>query len=92
MNKFIGLLVSALLVLPSFAFAAPTIEELQQQIAEIVEELDDLSDRLEGPERHNSMDRITLYGDLRATMDSIHYQDITYNPGIKVDFNHFFTE
>lgn len=90
MNKFLVLLLTTLFLMPSVLFAAPTIEELQRQIAEIVEELDDLSDRLEGPEKHSAMDRISFYGDLRNTADSIHYQDVTFNPGIKVDFSDFF--
>jgi len=93
MNRFIVLLLAVLLTLPATtSFAAPTIEELQQQIADIVEELDDLSDRLETPERHSALDRISFSGDLRNTADSIHYQDLTFNPGIKVDFTDFFNK
>ncbi|SDZ83990.1 Protein of unknown function [Desulfuromusa kysingii] len=89
MNRFIVLLLASLLALPTISFAAPTIEELQKQIADIVEELDDLNDRLEKPERHSALDRISFSGDLRTTADSLHYQDITFNPGIKVDFDAF---
>ncbi len=92
MNKFILLLLTTLLILPSTLFAAPTIEELQKQIMEITEELEDLSSRVEKPERHAALDRINFYGDMRAKADSLHYQDVTYNPGILVDFNDFFTE
>ncbi|MCW8860418.1 MAG: DUF3373 domain-containing protein, partial [Deltaproteobacteria bacterium] len=93
MNRFIFLMMAVLLTLPATLLAAqPTIEDLQKQIAEIMEELDDLSDRLEKPERHSALDKISFYGDLRNTVDSLHYQDVTFNPGIKVDFNHFFTE
>ncbi|MEE4252920.1 MAG: hypothetical protein V2I50_02645, partial [Desulfuromusa sp.] len=82
MNKFIVLLLATLLTLPAVtSFAAPpTIEELQKQIADIVEELDDLNDRLAAPERHSALDKITFTGDLRNTADSIHYQDVTFNP------------
>jgi len=90
MNRFIVLLLAVLLTLPAATtFAAPTIEELQKQIADIVEELDDLSDRLETPERHSAMDKISFSGDIRVTADSLHYQDVTFNPGIKVDFDDF---
>lgn len=89
MNRFIVLLLAVLLTMPATLFAAPTIEELQTQIADILEELDDLSDRLEGPEKHYATDRISFYGDLRSTVDSLHYQDVTFNPGIKVDFDDF---
>nr|WP_321394682.1 DUF3373 family protein [uncultured Desulfuromusa sp.] len=90
MNRFIVLLLAILLTLPAVSFAAPTIEELQKQIADIVEELDDLNDRLDKPERHSALDRISFSGDLRTTADSIHYQDVTFNPGIKVDYSDFF--
>ncbi|MDX2494068.1 MAG: DUF3373 family protein, partial [Desulfuromusa sp.] len=93
MNRFIVSLLAVLLTLPAAtSFAAPTIEELQKQIAEIAEELEDMSDRLDKPERHSALDRISFSGDLRSTADSIHYQDVTFNPGIKVDFSDFFTE
>ena len=91
MSRFIVLFLSALLLLPTFVFAAaPTMEELQAQIADIMEELDDLSDRLEVPERHSALDRISFTGDFRNTVDSLHYDDVTFNPGIKVDFSDFF--
>ncbi len=90
MSRFIVLLLAVLLTLPAAtSFAAPTIEELQKQIADIAEELEDLSDRLETPERHSALDRISFSGDLRNTADSLHYQDVTFNPGIKVDFDDF---
>jgi len=90
MNRFIVLLLAILLTLPAVSFAAPpTIEELQKQIADIVEELDDLNSRMDAPETHTALDRITFTGDLRNTVDSLHYQDVTWNPGIKVDFDDF---
>ncbi|MDA3808389.1 MAG: DUF3373 family protein [Thiomicrorhabdus sp.] len=93
MNRFIVSLLAVLLTLPAVtAFAAPTIEELQIQIAEIAEELEYMSDRLNKPERHSALDRISFSGDLRNTADSIHYQDVTFNPGIKVDFTDFFNK
>ncbi len=86
MSKILVLFLSTLLLLPSFVFAAPepTMEELQAQIADIMDELDELSDRLEGPERHTAMDRISFTGDFRNTVDALHYKDVAYNPGIKV--------
>ncbi|RLB75418.1 MAG: DUF3373 domain-containing protein, partial [Deltaproteobacteria bacterium] len=86
MSRFLVLFLAALLLLPNFVFAAaaPSMEELQLQIADIMEELDDLSDRLEGPERHTATDRISFTGDFRNTVDSLHYKDVAYNPGIKV--------
>ena len=91
MSRFLVLFLSALLLLPNFVFAAaaPSMEELQSQIAEIMEELDDLSDRLDVPERHAAMDRISFTGDFRNTVDSLHYKNVTFNPGIKVDYGDF---
>jgi len=93
MSRFIVLLLAVLLTVPAIpAFAAPTVEELEAQIADIMDELDDLNDRLAKPERHSAMDRISFTGDLRNTVDSLHYKDVTFNPGVNVDFSHFFTE
>ncbi len=89
MKKLIFAVLSLLLVMPATVMAQPTIEELQKQIADIMEEIDDLSDRMNKPEMHSVLDRINFYGDLRATADSLHYQDVTYNPGILVDFDDF---
>ena len=93
MKKFLILMMAALLLVSASSFAAqPTIEDLQKQIAEIMEELDDLNDRVDKPERHAALDRISFYGDLRSTVDTLHYQDVTWNPGIKVDFTDFFNQ
>jgi len=89
MKKYLVLLLATALFLPRVAMAEPTIEELQKQIAEIAAELDELSDRIDKPERHAALDRISFYGDVRVTADSLHYQDVTYNPGILVDFDDF---
>ncbi len=84
-------MLATLLLIPATSFAAdPTIEDLQKQIAEIMEELEDLNDRVSVPERHAALDRISFYGDLRTQANSVHYDDITYSPGIKVDFTDFF--
>lgn len=86
-------MMAALLLVSASSFAAqPTIEDLQKQIAEIMEELDYLNDRVDKPERHAALDRISFYGDLRTKADALHYNNVTFNPGIQVDFNHFFTE
>ncbi len=84
MNRFLVLLLAVLLTIPATVFADPTVEELQAQIADILEELDDLSDRLEGPEKHTAMDRISFTGDLRNTVDSLHYKNVVFSPGMKV--------
>ena len=94
MKKFLLLVMAALVAFPMTAFAATSEEammaELQKQIAELSEELEELSDRLDGPERHTALDRIEFSGDLRSKAHSLHYQDVTYNPGINVDFQDFF--
>ncbi len=93
MKKSILVLLTILLVVPNMLLAAtPTIEDLQKQIADIAQELDELSSRVDKPERHAALDRINFYGDLRVTADGLHYKDVTFNPGILVDFNDFFTE
>lgn len=93
MKKLLILMMALLLTAPAAVFAAqPTIEDLQKQIAEIMEELEDLSSRMDKPERHAALDRISFYGDLRTKADSLHYGDVTWNPGILVDFDDFSTK
>ncbi len=88
MSRFFVLLLAMLFAVPTMPVLAaekqPTIEELQAQIADIMDELDDLNDRLAKPERHSAMDRISFSGDFRNTIDSLHYQDVVFNPGMKV--------
>ena len=90
MKKFIYLLLTGLLLIPGSLLAAPpTLEELQKQIAEVMEEIEELNDRVSKPERHAATDRISWYGDLRTKVDSLHYNDVTWNPGINVDYSDF---
>ncbi len=81
MQKFLYLVMAALLALPSTAFAASQedamISELQKQIQELSEELEDLNDRVDGAERHAALDRIEFSGDLRTKADSLHYKNVT---------------
>lgn len=58
--------------------------------AEIEEDVEDLMARVDKVERKTALDRINWYGDLRNKFDSLHYQDVTWNPGIQVDFQDFF--
>jgi hypothetical protein len=96
MQKFLYLIMVALLALPATAFAAgqedAMISELQKQIQELSEELEDLNDRVDDAERHATLDRIEFSGDLRAKAHSLHYQDVTFNPGINVDMTKFFMD
>ena len=84
MYKFLTMLMVLLLLAPATVMAA-TIDDLQEQ-------LDELSERLESAERHAATDRISWYGDLRTKAHSLKYEDVTFNPGIKVDFTDFFTK
>jgi len=93
MKKFLYLVMAALMALPTTTYAASQedamISELQKQIEALSSELEDLSDRLDKTERHTALDRIEFTGDLRGRADSLHYQDVIYNPGVLVNFDQF---
>lgn len=113
MRKMLIALLVATLTVPATVLAAPTVEELQQQIqalqeqlnaiasqvkkseaapapaAKIEEDVEDLMARVDKVERKTALDRINWYGDLRNKFDSLHYQDVTWNPGIQVDYDDF---
>src|SRR5210317_1638525 len=93
MKNCVYLILAALLALPTTSLAATQEEammaELQKQIADLSEELEELSDRLDDTERHSTLDRIEFSGDLRSRAHSLHYNDVTFNPGINVDFTDF---
>ena len=57
--------------------------------ADVEEDVEDLMARVEKVERKTALDRINWYGDLRNKVDTLHYQDVTWNPGIQVDFDDF---
>ncbi len=96
MKKLVVLVLAVLLALPMTTFAASQedamISELQKQIQALSGELEELSDRLDDTERHSTLDRIEFSGDLRARAHSLHYQDVTFNPGIEVDYTDFFNK
>ena len=96
MTRMISFFLAALLALPVTGFAASSeeamMQELQKQIADLSEELEDLTDRLDDAERHSSLDRIEFTGDMRHKIDSLQYEDVTWNPGIDVNFTPFFDE
>lgn len=91
MRKLVALLLAALLTVPATAVLAadPAIEELRKQVEELLEEIDFLSERVDKTERHTAMDRIEWYGDMRVKADTLHYKDVTFNPGINLDFADF---
>jgi hypothetical protein len=43
-----------------------------------------MSDRIDRTEKHTATDRISWYGDLRVKADTLHYKDLTYNPGARL--------
>ncbi|HKJ04560.1 MAG TPA: DUF3373 family protein [Geopsychrobacteraceae bacterium] len=89
MRNFLTLLLAGLLLVPAGAMAAPTLEELQKQIQEMSVEIEDMMDIVEKNETHTAKDRIEWYGDMRTKVDTVHYQDIAWNPGVAVDLNQF---
>ena len=89
MRLFLTLILAGLIALPTAAMAAPTLEDLQLQIKALSEELEDMSELVEQAETHVAKDRINWYGDLRVKADAVHYDDVTFNPGVKVDFDAF---
>lgn len=96
MRRSLAMGLMALLALPAAGLAASpeeaAIQELQKQIQKLSEELGDLSDRLDGAEKHSTLDRIEFSGDLRYKVHSLHYDDVTFNPGINVDYTDFFNK
>ncbi len=93
MKKLLILGLMALLALPATGLAAGedvAIQELQKQIQKLTEELDDLSDRIDVTEKHSTLDRIEFSGDMRYRVHSLHYDDVTFNPGINVNMTDFF--
>ncbi|WP_299574668.1 DUF3373 domain-containing protein [uncultured Shewanella sp.] len=103
MRTLISLLVANALMLSASAYAndadiqrdslnktdAQKIAELKQQLVDINDELDDINNRVDKNERHTALDRIEITGDFRTKVHSLHYQDVTWNPAINVDFNDF---
>ncbi|PLX97153.1 MAG: DUF3373 domain-containing protein [Desulfuromonas sp.] len=88
MRKLLAALVALAMFLPSGVLAA-TIDELQAKIDALNAELSDLSDRVDKNERHTALDRINWYGDMRVKANTLHYNELTWNPGVMVDFDDF---
>jgi hypothetical protein len=92
MRKLFALLLTVLLIAPATAMAvddAKTIDDLRKQIEELSSELEDLSGRVDKTEKKSALDRINWYGDLRVKGDTLHYKDVTFAPGMLVDFDDF---
>lgn len=98
MRTLISILVANALAISSMAVAADTVQvnddaqkiaELQRQLADITDELDDINSRVDKTERHSALDRISITGDFRTKVHSLHYQNVTWNPAMNVDFSDF---
>jgi hypothetical protein len=93
MRTLIALALTVALMAPATAMAvddSATLQALQKKINELSQELDEMSARVDRNERKTVLDRINWYGDLRTKADTLHYKDVTFNPGINVDFTDFF--
>ena len=92
MKKFVAICATALLLTPAVLCAETSTAELQLKLDELTKELAEISSRVDSTEKHTATDRIQFSGDLRVKADTLHYQDSTWNPAVKVDFNDFFTK
>ncbi|MCG9721842.1 DUF3373 domain-containing protein [Shewanella sp. Isolate7] len=93
MRTLLSILIANALAISGSAYAADSdaqkLAELKQQLADLTEEIEDINSRVDKNERHSALDRIQLTGDFRTKAHSLHYQNVTWNPAIKVDFNDF---
>ncbi|MEZ9200056.1 DUF3373 domain-containing protein [Shewanella sp. 10N.286.54.B9] len=93
MRTLISLLVANALAFSGSVYAndndAQKIADLKAQLEDITSELDDLNDRVDTNERHTALDRLEITGDFRTKAHTLHYQNVTWNPAIKVNFNDF---
>lgn len=93
MKKFVVALCAAALLLAPVALRAETgTVDLQLKLDKITKELADVSKRLDAAEKHTATDRLLFTGDFRTKVDTLHYQDSTWNPAIAVDFSDFFSQ
>ncbi|WP_428617937.1 DUF3373 domain-containing protein [Shewanella sp.] len=93
MRTLLSILIANALAMSGTAYAvdsdAQKLAELKQQLADLTEEIDDINSRVDKNERHTALDRLEITGDFRTKAHSLHYQNVTWNPAIKVDFNDF---
>ncbi|MBE0504610.1 MAG: DUF3373 domain-containing protein, partial [Desulfuromonadales bacterium] len=81
MKKFIAICATALLLSPVALRAETDTAELQLKLDQMTKELSEISKRLDVTEKHTATDRIQFTGDLRVKADTLHYKDVTWNPG-----------
>lgn len=86
MRKTLALFIAAVLIAPAIVHAE---SDLQLKLDELTKEIAELSQRVDSTEKQTSTDRLKFSGDLRVKADSLHYQDSTWSPGVKVDFDDF---
>ncbi|QYJ98163.1 DUF3373 domain-containing protein [Shewanella alkalitolerans] len=93
MRTLLSILIANALAMSGSVYAADSdaqkIAELKQQLADLTEEIDIINSRVDKNERHTALDRLEITGDFRTKAHSLHYQNVTWNPAIKVDFNDF---
>ena len=89
MKKFVAICATALLLAPVALRAETGPAELQLKLDQLSKEIADMSKRLDASEKHTATDRIQFTGDFRTKADTLHYQDVTWNPAINVDFDDF---
>ncbi|PKN13269.1 MAG: DUF3373 domain-containing protein [Deltaproteobacteria bacterium HGW-Deltaproteobacteria-4] len=92
MKKFVAICATALFLAPAVLCAETGTAELQLKLDELTKELAEISSRVDATEKHTATDRIQFTGDLRVKADTLHYQDSTWNPAIKVDYTDFFNK
>ncbi len=93
MRKLLTLMLAILVMAPATVLAAtPSLEDLQLKIKDLNEQVDYLSKQVQKNTLHTALDRITFTGDFRTKADTLHYKDVTFYPGINVDFQDFFTK
>lgn len=93
MRTLISILIANALAFSGSAYSSDQeqqkLAELKQQLAELSQEIEDINSRVDKNERHTALDRLEITGDFRTKAHSLHYQNVTWNPAIKVDFNDF---
>lgn len=89
MKKFVAICAAALLLSPVALRAETDTAELQIKLDQMTKELSEISKRLDATEKHSATDRLLFTGDFRTKADTLHYQDVTWNPGVAVDFDKF---
>ena len=90
MKKFVAICATALLLSPLALHAETGTADLQLKLDQMSKELSEVSKRLDATEKHTATDRIQFTGDMRTKADTLHYQEMTWNPAIGVDFFDFF--